>query len=51
MLHTLQQQFSLGKGQEGEQPSKQGRAVMAELKNEWMWEEVMGSVARRQRAE
>lgn len=27
---------------DGEQPSKQGRAVMAELKNEWMWEEVMG---------
>lgn len=27
---------------DGEQPSKQGRVVMAELKNEWMWEEVMG---------
>lgn len=25
----------------GEQPSKQGRMVMAELKNEWMQEEVM----------
>lgn len=26
---------------DGEQP-EQGRVVMAELKNEWMWEEVMG---------